>query len=1003
MIRKTLLTLTLLWMQAAALQAQVALTEQASARTDFELVAADSGAAVCYDAGDAAVVETAAGLFAADVARVTGREIPVVAGQELPAKTRCAVIVGTIGQSRWIDELIAAKKIDVSAIEGGWERYAIRLVERPGHGVRKALVIAGSDRRGTAYGLLSVSRAIGVSPWYWWADAPVRHRDRLTLRVGDFTSESPSVKYRGIFINDEDWGLYRWAKENFEKELGNIGPKTYEKVCELLLRLQANYLAPAMHDATTAFYKIPENMRIADRYAIAVGSSHCEPLGLNTASEWDSKTMGEWDYVNNRAGVDRVLKERVETSAPYENVYTLALRGLHDRAMAGSENLDARKATMQEALLSQRQILTEVLGKPAEEIPQAFTPYKEVLDVYNRGLELPDDVTIIWPDDNYGYMKRLSSPAEQKRSGRSGVYYHSSYLGRPHDYLWMNTTSPTLMYEELRKAYDSTADRIWLLNAGDIKSCEFAVDFFLAMAWDIDSFDFLRAADYRAEWMSGLLGREYFDRFREISDTFYHLAFVRKPEFMGWGYQWATDKHGKERNTDTDFSFANYREADRRLEAYARIAGQTEALMDRMPEANRACFYQVLYYPVKACELLNRMVLRGQQNRRYATQQRAATDALAAESRMCHDSLRIITAGYNALLGGKWNHVMTMNQGFAASYFQLPELRSAQLAPGAVLEVEAENEDVMKGLRSFHMLPTFDTFLRRSHFVDVYNKGREPLQWSASARADRGVGGLDESSRRRRGFGLSDDRRRERGEPPRAGFGVQPGLPRPRRAARGVCTAQRIHFDPGGGFPPQARERRDPHPPGSEPRRRERGAPAGRSDDAEAEHPAARSALRGIRFLHVRAGFRRRLHLRAADLRDQRRPGIRRTRGDESGNPVRSLHRRRSGDEPLDLVDRIRADLVRKRAAELPREQNDAPHRQARQTHAENPVRRRRHGASKDRAGFRWHAALLPGAAAHPRRGAMKKGTIRIFGSFLFFRTAGNVTPDIRERGPRAS
>ena len=241
MIRKTLLTLALLWMQAAALQAQVALTERTSARTDFELVATDSGAAVCYDAGDAAVVETAAGLFAADVARVTGREIPVVAGQELPAKTRCAVIVGTIGQSRWIDELIAAKKIDVSAIEGGWERYAIRLVERPGHGVRKALVIAGSDRRGTAYGLLSVSRAIGVSPWYWWADAPVRHRDRLTLRVGDFTSESPSVKYRGIFINDEDWGLYRWAKENFEKELGNIGPKTYEKVCELLLRLQANY------------------------------------------------------------------------------------------------------------------------------------------------------------------------------------------------------------------------------------------------------------------------------------------------------------------------------------------------------------------------------------------------------------------------------------------------------------------------------------------------------------------------------------------------------------------------------------------------------------------------------------------------------------------------------------------------------------------------------------------------------------------------------------------
>ena len=692
MMRKSILCLTFLCLQAGALRAQVTLAERASGRTDFELVTADSGSPVCYDAADAAVVGTAAGLFAADVARVTGRKIPVVAGQELPAGTRYAVIVGTVGQSRWIDELAAAKKLDVSAIEGGWERYTLRLVDRPGHGLRKALVIAGSDRRGTAYGLLSVSRAIGVSPWYWWADAPVEHRERLTLRVADYTSAAPSVKYRGIFINDEDWGLYRWAKENFEKELGNIGPKTYEKVCELLLRLQANYLAPAMHDATTAFYKIPENRAIADRYAIAIGSSHCEPLGLNTASEWDSKTRGEWDYVNNKAGVDWALKERVETSAPYENVYTLALRGLHDRAMAGSEDLDARKATMQEALLAQRQILADVLGKPAEEIPQVFTPYKEVLDVYNRGLQLPDDVTIIWPDDNYGYMKRLSSPEEQRRSGRSGVYYHASYLGRPHDYLWMNTTSPTLMYEELRKAYDSTADRVWLLNAGDIKSCEFAVDFFLAMAYDIDSFDFRRAATYRAEWMSGLLGREYFDEFQKIADTFYHLAFVRKPEFMGWGYQWATDKYGKERNTDTDFSFANYREGDRRLKAYTQIAGQVSTLMDRMPEANKACFYQVLYYPVKACELLNRMVLSGQQNRLYSTQQRAATESLAVESRMCHDSLRVITAGYNALLGGKWDHVMTMNQGFAASYFQLPELRSASLAGQAELGITVEGD-----------------------------------------------------------------------------------------------------------------------------------------------------------------------------------------------------------------------------------------------------------------------------------------------------------------------
>ncbi|MDE6865356.1 MAG: glycosyl hydrolase 115 family protein, partial [Alistipes sp.] len=354
------------------------------------------------------------------------------------------------------------------------------------------------------------------------------------------------------------------------------------------------------------------------------------------------KKTGEWDYNRNRTRIDSVLAERVRTAGVYENVYTLALRGLHDKAMSGDDDLAARKTTMQEALLNQRQILADVLGKPAAEIPQAFTPYKEVLDVYNRGLQLPDDVTIVWPDDNYGYMKRLSNPEEQKRSGRSGVYYHSSYLGRPHDYLWMNTTSPTLMYEELRKAYDMTADRVWLLNSGDIKSCEFAVDFFLAMARDIDAFDFERAANYRAEWMSGMLGTEYFDELREISDRFYHLAFVRKPEFMGWGYQWATDKHGRERRTDTDFSFANYREADRRLADYGTIARRAADLLERMPEASKACCYQILYYPVKACELLNRMILYGQKNRLYAVQQRAATDSLAAACRQCYDSLQVI-------------------------------------------------------------------------------------------------------------------------------------------------------------------------------------------------------------------------------------------------------------------------------------------------------------------------------------------------------------------------
>ena len=432
-----------------------------------------------------------------------------------------------------------------------------------------------------------------------------------------------------------------------------------------------------------------------------------------------------------------MLNVRVKECAPFENVYTLALRGLHDRAMNASNDMGDRKDMLQEALMAQRQMLIDAIGKPGEEIPQAFTPYKEVLDVYDEGLELPDDVTIIWPDDNYGYMKRLSSPKEQKRSGRSGVYYHSSYLGKPHDHLWMNTVSPTLMYEELRKAYDATADRIWLLNAGDIKSCEFAVDYFLTMAFDIDAFNFERAANYRTEWLCGMLGDQYRNEYQDVVNSFYKLAFARKPEFMGWGYQWTTDKHGRERNTDTDFSLTNYREVDNRLSEYRRIGSIVENILNNMSdEKQKACFYQSLYYPVKGCELLNRMVLDGQRNRWYAIQQRASAKDLKKSAKACYDSLEVITKGYNSLLDGKWNHVMTMKQGFAAAYFELPKLRDVELAPTASLGVMAEGEAVLKGLQSFHSLPCFNTYLRQSYYVDVFNKGATPLKWKTSVTND---------------------------------------------------------------------------------------------------------------------------------------------------------------------------------------------------------------------------------------------------------------------------
>ena len=609
--------------------AQVAVHEKSpETKYAFTLASPRQTAAILYDASDAAVVKRAAELFAADVEAVTGRRPQVTSAT---GETGPAVIVGTVGGSALIRRLSEAGKIDTAPLEGAWERYLIQTVANPLPGIRKALVIAGSDRRGAAYGLFTLSELIGVSPWYWWADVPVKKHAALHVDAPPTYSQTPSVRYRGIFLNDEDWGLTPWASQTFEPERGNIGPRTYAKVCELLLRLKANYLAPAMHPVSTSFNQIPENKLVADTFAIVMGSTHCEPLLLNTASEWDTQTMGPWNYDKNKEGINRVLTQRVRENSPYENVYTLALRGLHDGAMSTTLPMHEKVRMLQQALLDQRQILAENIDRPVETVPQAFTPYKEVLEIYSNGLELPDDVTIVWPDDNYGYMKRLSGVREQRRTGRSGVYYHVSYLGVPHSYLWFSTTPPSLMYEELRKAYDTTADRLWLLNCGDLKGSEMQVSLFLDMAWDIGRFTADNVVTYPARWLAGIFGEAYYDRLEAMTREHLRLAFPRKPEYMGWGYHWNRFDHNCEQLTDTDFSFTNYDEAPRRLEAYRKLGARAEALLHEIGDEARPAFYQLVYYPLRGAELMNRMTLGGQRNRWYARQGRAATNAVRDE------------------------------------------------------------------------------------------------------------------------------------------------------------------------------------------------------------------------------------------------------------------------------------------------------------------------------------------------------------------------------------
>lgn len=732
-----ILSLLIMFLITSAMHSQVIVNENAKhGKYTFPLVTSKARATLYYDMGDYPVVKKVAGLFVSDIENVTGQRLKMTNEWK---NEKILVIVGTIEKNQAIQQLASEGKIDISSLEGAWERYLVQTVERPFPGVGKALVVAGSDRRGTAYGLFSLSEMAGVSPWYWWADVPVKKHKTLYVDAPVTLSKTPSVKYRGIFLNDEDWGLKPWAAKTFEKELGNIGPRTYAKICELLLRLKANHLAPAMHPVSTAFYKIPDNKLVADTFAIVMGSSHCEPLLLNTASEWNSKTMGPWDYGKNKDKINEVLDSRVKENCAYENVYTLALRGLHDAAMGGGDVPMKEKVKMLEsALKEQRNIIARHIDKPVETVPQAFTPYKEVLEIYSNGLELPDDVTIIWADDNFGYMKRLSGPQEQKRAGRSGVYYHISYLGVPHSYLWYSTTPPALMYEELRKAYDTTADRVWLANCGDLKGAEMQISLFLDMAYDIERFNADNVATYPARWLAGMFGEQYYNTFEDITCSHIQLAFSRKPEYMGWGY-WNNYWGGGEKRTDTEFSFANYNEAERRLKEYSRIGKEVETLLGLSKEEDKPALYQLLYYPVKGAELMNHMTIKGQFYRQYIRQQRAAASLLKEQVKNYHDSLQIITNDYNSLLDGKWKYMMSLKQNYdgTSSYFMIPLMEESYTPVGtAKLAVQAESENLDKGGTNYHILPTFSTYSRKEHWVDIFNQGSGEMDWTAHSSDD---------------------------------------------------------------------------------------------------------------------------------------------------------------------------------------------------------------------------------------------------------------------------
>ncbi|MDE6553776.1 MAG: glycosyl hydrolase 115 family protein [Muribaculaceae bacterium] len=629
------------------------------------------GSPIVYDSKDFSVVGKTVEMLVEDIGMLTGERSDVISNSN--RIDRNSIIVGTIGNSSVIDSLVKVKLISVDDIKGKAERFKIKTIrDRKGN---ICLVIVGSDRRGTAYGVTTLSRQMGVDPWVWWADVPVKSDPDISI-TADYTSEAPSVKYRGIFINDEDWGILPWAANGLDKDINDIGPNAYEKVCQLLLRLKGNMLAPAMHSCTGAFYSHPESKKIADDYGIIITTSHCEPMLFNNAakSEWDSDRDGVWDYGLNRDVIYGKFSDRLDEAAAFENIYTIGMRGVHDEAMSRERPIEEKISLLESVIADQRSLLEKKFGKPASEIPQIFVPYKETLDLYRNGLRIPDDVTIIWPDDNYGYMKSLPTPDERKRKGGSGVYYHTSYLGTPHDYLWLCTTPPAFMYSELRKSYETGADRYWLLNVGDIKPAELDTQFFFDMAWDVDAFNDDNANTYQADILAGWCGEELKPEFQKILDEYYRLAWIRKPEYMGWEIEW--DSPDAEDIRPTEFCFSNYGDAVKRIDDYAELSSRMEKLMVNLPDSVRDAVYEVIGYPVMASNYMNRKFLFGQLNKEYARSgNKEKANYAAFVSKSSAEAVDSLTYIYNQLRDGKWSGMMSIPPGFCAKYQNMPPLR----------------------------------------------------------------------------------------------------------------------------------------------------------------------------------------------------------------------------------------------------------------------------------------------------------------------------------------
>lgn len=675
------------------------------------LIDAGHPASIVADAHDFPGVLRAVRGLRSDLSAVAGMDA-VLYDSAAAVSSGALIIVGTLGRDALIDRLVEQHKLDVTGVKGQWEAYVLQVVERPLPGVERALVIAGADRRGSIFGAYELSRRLGVSPWTWWADVPVARHALFYASPGRFM-DKPVVRYRGIFLNDEDPALSGWARQTF----GGFNHRFYEHVFELILRLKGNFLWPAMWGKAFADDD-PQNALLANEMGIVMGTSHHEPM-MRAQEEWTRYGKGPWDYTKNAARLREFWRAGIERMGANESLVTIGMRGDGDKPMTQGTAV----GLLERIVADQRRIIASVTHRPAAQTPQVWALYKEVQDYYDQGMRVPEDVTLLFSDDNWGNLRRVPAPGA-KRAGGYGIYYHFDYVGGPRSYKWLNTNQIERTWEQLRIAYEHGVDRIWIVNVGDLKPMEFPISFFLDDAWDPAAMTQQRLADYPRLWAAQQFGRQQAAAIGSFLTQYTQFNARRKPELLA---------------PDT-YSLSNYHEAERVLSEYNALAWKAEQVGNTLPPQYRDAYFELVLYPIEACANLNEMYVAAGLNAWYASQGRAATNEEADRVASLFARDADLTRQYHEdIAGGRWNHMMSQTHIGYTGWREPPEnlmpaVRRIELPADGKLGVSIEGDTrAWPDEAAQAELPELSPFSADAPYVEIFNRGRRPLHFSVTA------------------------------------------------------------------------------------------------------------------------------------------------------------------------------------------------------------------------------------------------------------------------------